>query len=49
MVVELVENDFNVVKRNSLITINEVSVDMYISTSSLIATDSSYIEVYQND
>jgi len=46
----LVENDFNVVKRNnSLVTITEVSADVYLSVPSLIVNNPSYIEVFQND
>lgn len=42
----MVENDFNVVKDNtSLLSVEEVSADVYDSTLSVIAEEFNYLEV----
>ena len=43
---DLVENDFNIVKDNtSLLSVEEVSTDVYDSTLSVIAEEFDYMEV----
>ena len=45
---DLVENDFNVVKDNtSLLAVEEVSADVYDSTLSVIAEEFNYMEIFQ--
>ena len=43
---ELVENDFNVVKpKDTLMTVTEVTEDVYDSSLSVIAEEFNYLEV----
>ena len=45
---EIVENDFNVVKdTTSYMTVEEVSADVYDSTLSVIAEEFNYMEIFQ--
>ena len=43
---DIVENDFNITKdNNSLMTVTEVTEDIYDSTLSVIAEEFNYLEV----
>ena len=44
---EIVENDFNVVKpKDSLLTVSEVTEDVYDSSLSVIAEEFNYMEIF---
>ena len=45
---EIVENDFNVVKNNtSLLTVSEVTEDVYDSSLLVIAEEFNYMEIFE--
>jgi len=47
---DMVENDFNVVQNNnSLLTIEEVTEDVYDSSLTLLAEEFNYMEIFGND
>ena len=47
MELEIVENDFNVVKpKNSFLTVSEVTEDVYDSSLSVIAEEFNYMEIF---
>lgn len=47
---ELVENDFNVVKDNStLLEVTEISEDVYDSSLTLIIDEFNYLEIFEDD
>ena len=47
---DIVENDFNVVKDNtSYLTVSEVTEDVYDSSLTLLAEEFNYMEIFGND
>ena len=47
---DLVENDINVVKNNnSLLTVEEVTEDVYDSSLTLLTEEFNYMEIFGND
>ena len=47
---DLVENDMNVVKNNnSLLTVEEVTEDVYDSSLTLLTEEFNYMEIFGND
>lgn len=46
---EIVENDFNVEKNDSLMAVSEVTEDVYDSSLSVIAEEFNYMEIFIGD
>lgn len=46
---ELVENDFDVVKCKTLLTVNEINEDVYDSSLQVAAEEFAYLEIFEND
>lgn len=47
---DMVENDFNVVKDNStLLEVTEISEDVYDSSLTLIIDEFNYLEIFEDD
>ena len=50
MMLDIVENDFNVVKyNNDLLSVEEDDVDIYDSTLTLLAEQFDYMEILEDD
>lgn len=48
--IDMVENDFNVVKdSNSYLTVSEASEDAYDSSLSVIIDEFNYMEIFEDD
>ena len=46
---ELVENDYNIVKCKSIITVTDVNEDIYDSSLKLIAEEFNFLEIFEDD